>query len=118
MLVCLNRGSTLYEPLTGQARFGVSVLMADQAEIAAQFGASASRAARFSMGQWDEVLGVPLLRGAQAGFVCRRAHHTPFGTHDIVIGTIEEAVSGARIDPLLYLDAGFARAAPHAIQAM
>jgi flavin reductase (DIM6/NTAB) family NADH-FMN oxidoreductase RutF len=49
----------------------------------------------------------PRLRDAQASILCRRIDHHRFGTHSIFIGLVEDVVTRAEIDPLLYVDGRF-----------
>ena len=111
LLACVNRSASLYGPLAARANFAINILRADQEDISnGCFGASRGED-RFARGQWDSAAcGTPLLRDAQAGFVCEWREMVEYGTHAVVIGEVTEVrVTGAP-DPLIYLDGGYARA--------
>jgi len=111
MLVCVNRNSTLHDPISQAERFSINILDEAQGEVVAQFGSSAARGERFTVGEWSEGRGLPLLAGAQASLICRRAQQFGFGTHLIVIGVVEEVETSGTVAPLLYLNAQLTRVA-------
>ena len=113
LLVCVNRTASLYGPLTAGANFGVNILHADQADICqACFGATKGEE-RFRLGQWDSAAcGTPLLRDAQAGFVCEYQDRIEYGTHAVVIGRVQEVRLSREVDPLIYVDGRFTRVCP------
>ena len=59
---------------------------------------------RFRVGEWNEVLGVPVLANAQSYFICRTAHRHEFGTHTIFIGRLIDARHREDAAPLTYYD--------------
>lgn len=110
LLVCINRAATLHNSLEDVSHFGVNVLHADQQEIAAMFADRNQHHLRFAEG-WDlDCARPPLLEAAQAGLICRRIDHHPFGTHSIFIGVVEQVRVRNDIDPLLYLNGHYGRA--------
>lgn len=113
LLVCVNRTASLYKPLSAGANFAVNILHADQAEISqACFGATKGEA-RFRLGRWDSAnCGTPLLREAQANFMCEYQDRIEYGTHAVIIGRVQEVCIHGGPDPLIYLDGGYARVCP------
>jgi len=59
---------------------------------------------RFSVGEWEEELGVPVLASAQSSLICRVARREAFGTHTIFIGELVAARHRANAKPLTYYD--------------
>jgi flavin reductase (DIM6/NTAB) family NADH-FMN oxidoreductase RutF len=103
LLVCVNRTASLHEPLACAETFCVNVLGLGNREIAEVFE-SARGEDRFGVGEWHEVLGVPVLAKAQSYFICRTAHRHEFGTHTIFIGELIDARHRENAAPLTYYD--------------
>jgi flavin reductase (DIM6/NTAB) family NADH-FMN oxidoreductase RutF len=101
--VCVNRAASLHEPLACAETFCVNVLGLGNREIAEVFE-NARGEARFAIGDWSEVLGVPVLASAQSWFICRTAHRHEFGTHTIFIGQLIDAHHRENATPLTYYD--------------
>ena len=111
LLVCVNRNASLHGPLTAGASFCVNILHADQLDVSRACSGAAKGEERFREGVWgSRGGGVPYLHGAQASFFCDHATYTEFGTHAVVIGTVEAVECAGGVDPLIYLDGGYARA--------
>jgi flavin reductase (DIM6/NTAB) family NADH-FMN oxidoreductase RutF len=103
LLVCVNRTASLHEPLACAETFCVNVLGLGNREIAQEFE-TARGEDRFGVGEWLEVLGVPVLANAQSYFICRTAHRHEFGTHTIFIGELIDARHRENSAPLTYYD--------------
>lgn len=107
LLVCVNQAASVHPWIGDAEHFSVNVLHRDQADVAMMFADRKLEAQRFLAGWDNDCTGPPRLLGAQASILCRRIDHHRFGTHSIFIGVVEEAVSRAEIDPLIYLDGKF-----------
>ena len=107
LLVCVNRTASAHAALLAADRFSVNILHDDQADVARSFGDGTRRNDRFNVGRWTYDAGLPVLSDAQASLLCRRMSVTSYGTHDIVIGEIDQAVFRADVGPLIYLDGVF-----------
>lgn len=103
LLVCVNRAASLHAPLAEARRFCVNVLGLGNRDIAEHFMTDQGDD-RFTVGEWEEKLGVPVLASAQSSFVCRTAHRHDFGTHSIFIGEILAAKHRRDATPLTYFD--------------
>ncbi len=113
LLVCVNRSASLHGPLTAGARFCVNILHRDQLAVSNACAGKLKGEERFIEGEWGAGEdGVPYLRDAQASFFCRYATHVDYGTHAVVIGTVQGVDVARDVDPLIYLDGGYARAMP------
>jgi len=105
LLVCVNRTASLHGPLSRGADFCVNILHSSHGPVSAACSGKARGEARFAIGDWGATAqGCPLLRDAQASFVCRNAQAMDYGTHRIVIGRVEEVLIAGEIDPLVYAD--------------
>ncbi|WP_241479901.1 flavin reductase family protein [Mycolicibacterium neoaurum] len=100
LAVCLNRQSSTRNAILANGRFGVSILTADQADVAAHF-------ARKGDDKFDCLqpvrgpLGMPLIRDSLSHIECDVADMVAGGSHTIVLGCVRYAV-GAEGDPLTY----------------
>jgi flavin reductase (DIM6/NTAB) family NADH-FMN oxidoreductase RutF len=108
VLVCINSGSSIIEPLMLKGRFSVNMLQRSQVEIARRFGGAAVRDKRFVAGDWEEDDGVPSLADAQATLFCTVDQIVPYSTHRIVIARVDKAKVAEPISPLLYQDGAYA----------
>ncbi|HYN46069.1 MAG TPA: flavin reductase family protein [Allosphingosinicella sp.] len=107
LLVCVNQAASVHPKIENVVHFNVNVLHRDQAEVATMFADRSLEAQRFIRGWDNDCVTPPRLRNAQASILCRRIDHHRFGTHSIFIGVVEEVVTRAEVDPLIYLDGRF-----------
>jgi flavin reductase (DIM6/NTAB) family NADH-FMN oxidoreductase RutF len=107
LLVCVNQAASVHPWIGDADHFNVNVLHRDQADVATMFADRKLEAQRFLTGWDNDCVTPPRLRDAQASLLCRRIDHHRFGTHSIFIGVVEEVVTRAEIDPLIYLDGRF-----------
>jgi flavin reductase (DIM6/NTAB) family NADH-FMN oxidoreductase RutF len=102
VIACVNRSSATLTAIRSNGIFAASILAQGQAAIAEAFAGAAPAERRFDLGTWYTlVTGAPLLEGALASFDCRLADTHDFGSHCIVIGTVE-ATMHTETQPLVY----------------
>lgn len=112
LLVCVNKSASLHGPLTAGASFCVNILHCDQLAVSNACAGKLKGEERFALGDWGAGEdGTPYLRDAQASFFCRYEKHVEHGTHAVVIGEVLSVDVAGEVDPLIYLDGGYARAA-------
>lgn len=104
LLVCINRTASLHEPMASADKFCVNVLGVGNRDVADCFTRTGKGEGRFSVGEWLEEQGVPVLASAQSSLVCRIAHRHAFGTHTIFIGELIAARHRENAKPLTYYD--------------
>ena len=105
LLFCVNRRSSLHDPLIRAGQFCVNILQAHQIEIADAFSGRIAGEDRFLCGEWasdDEDL--PYLIPAQANVFCETDAISSYGTHSIVIGKVRQVAVRGQVAPLLYQD--------------
>ena len=108
MLVCVNRTASLAAPLAAGARFAINLLGSHHADVSARCAAPWRGEERFGIGSWStDEDAVPRLRDAQAVFGCSPDLVTDYGSHQIVIGRIEQVTTHGEPDPLLYVDGAY-----------
>jgi flavin reductase (DIM6/NTAB) family NADH-FMN oxidoreductase RutF len=114
LLVCVNQGASIHEPLLASGLFCVNLLDGSQADLAKRFSTKPQGEARFSQGVWlEDEDGLPILPGSIASIACRVADIITHGTHSIVIGNVQRVSHGTAGDPLIYLDGSFGRFMPN-----
>lgn len=109
MLVCINRDAWIYDILRHGADFCINVLAVDQIALAQTCSGRVKGPDRFAVGAWQEQNGLPLLADAQAAIICHQERRLSFGTHDIIVGSVSRVLTSNAIDPLLYVNGGYAR---------
>jgi flavin reductase (DIM6/NTAB) family NADH-FMN oxidoreductase RutF len=113
-LCCVSRDARVHEALSADGRFAVSVLSADQEHVARHF---ADHARPHGWAQFDTLewfpgprTGAPLFKGALAWLECEVAQRIPMGDHSVFFGGVIDAVQGADLPALVFLDGTFQRA--------
>jgi flavin reductase len=113
ILVCLNAESRIAGIVRANGRYAVNVLREGEMSLAERFAGRGipSDVDRFE--GVDLVTGAtqPSLAAAHTVFVCAVQQIVPCGTHWIVIGSVESAISGSA-RPLAYLDGGYVAVVP------
>lgn len=111
LLVCVNRSASLHGPLTARADFCINILHRGQIDVSHCCSGKLKGEDRFREGEWGAgPSGTPFLRDAQANFFCGYETHLDYGTHAVVIGDVQQVDIAGDVDPLIYLDGGYARA--------
>ncbi|WP_341936976.1 flavin reductase family protein [Marinimicrobium sp. C2-29] len=111
LLVCVNTQVALEGHLsTPGTLFAVNVLSTEHKAISNRCAGFEGEKPRFDIGQWrDGPREVPYLEDAQATFFCQCDQVMTYGTHHIVVARIVDVKLGPlSIDPLLYIDGGYA----------
>ena len=118
VLCCVDRNARIHEAILTERKFGVSVLGADQEELARYF---ANRGRPQGMAQFDLVdcvlgpnTGAPLMTGALAWLECVLTEVYHGGDHSIFLGEVLSASRGAGQGrhALLFFGGGFHQVAP------
>lgn len=115
LLICVNKTASIHAPLTAGADFCINILHASHEPIAARSSGKVKGEARFEEGDWaDSPTGTPYLRDAQANFFCATDTSLSYGSHDIFIGRLQDALCSGPVDPLVYVDGRYTIVAPTA----
>jgi flavin reductase (DIM6/NTAB) family NADH-FMN oxidoreductase RutF len=110
VLVCLERGAQSHRCVLEGGAFAISVLSADQRELARRF-ARKPRDRRFEGVEFrEEVTGSPVLEGALAWTDCRVHDVHDAGDHSIVIGEVVASGAGDG-EPLIFFRSEYSRVA-------
>lgn len=99
LLICLNRRSLTGQAIMHSRHFAVNVLAEHQGCLADHFAVKGSSFA--GLNTTTGVQGAPLLADALATFECIVVNDVVAGTHNVLIGLVEQA-SGRHGMPLAY----------------
>lgn len=101
MLACLDRASRTLDAVQRSERFGVSVLRADQADLARTFATKAPHPEKWAEVPWSERAGVPILDEAVAWAACELRDLHDGGDHVVATGLVG-ALGCASGEPLVF----------------
>ena len=111
LLVCVNKQSKLLAAIEDSGAFRVTYLASDQADLARAFGRPKDGNI-FSDPVWNlKAQSGPGVTGAVAQVACRRVSRSDYGSHAVLIGTVD-AISGEAGEPLVYVRRQYGRAVP------
>ncbi|MFL5616760.1 MAG: flavin reductase family protein [Gemmatimonadaceae bacterium] len=106
--VCVDHAASLYAALVVSARYGVSILAAEQEALSRRFATAESTRRFDGIGYRRGESGVILLDDALAHLECRIVASHDVGDHTMFVGEVESATArSAR--PLLYYRGGYAQ---------
>jgi flavin reductase (DIM6/NTAB) family NADH-FMN oxidoreductase RutF len=111
LLVCVNKEAAMQPWLHLGRMFVVNVLSQEQQNLSNLCASRDEGVERFSQGNWQlDAKGMPYLADAQANFFCRVDNDNYlYGTHQIVIGRLENVlISASDVNPLIYVDGAYA----------
>jgi flavin reductase (DIM6/NTAB) family NADH-FMN oxidoreductase RutF len=104
----LGRQAQLHELLRGAGEFGVSLLGADQENLAQHFARSVPPIAMWTgIDLRDDVEGPPLIAGALGWLRCSIESEHPSGDHTLFVGRVEWSEVGVRRPALVYVRQGY-----------
>jgi flavin reductase (DIM6/NTAB) family NADH-FMN oxidoreductase RutF len=105
VLCCFRRESDTARAILDRRRFAVSLLAADQEEVARRFAAPlADRFGGIPVGRTDD--GIALIEGATAHLICSVASHVDAGDHLVVFGHVHRTGT-ADLGPLVVFRSAF-----------
>jgi flavin reductase (DIM6/NTAB) family NADH-FMN oxidoreductase RutF len=112
LLFSCERDASLHEPVLASGRWAVSVLSAEQEDVARWFATRGVRGIDQFQGQSARpgaVTGAPLLEGALAWFECRTWASYDGGDHTILVGEVVNLDCAPDAAALLYHRSRFGR---------
>lgn len=121
VLCCVARPRRLHEAILSTKSFGVSILAADQEDLARYF-ADRRRppgAAQFAAVDWSPGprTGAPLMSGSLALLECELAEVYHGGTHSIFLGKVLSSSHSPGRQALLFFSGGYQQVMPPALSA-
>lgn len=111
LLVCVQQSTRIAPVVKPGGYFAINVLKYVHNPVSTVCSTGDQGEHRFATGQWVRQPGsVPYLADAEAVFHCQVDALYPYGTHNIVIGKIQEVlVSTEEPEPLAYLNGRYVR---------
>jgi flavin reductase (DIM6/NTAB) family NADH-FMN oxidoreductase RutF len=116
VLCCVARSAVMHRALSSARRFAVSIMGADQEDIARYF---ADKNRPLGIDQFDPVdwlpgprTKAPLLSNALAWLECELRESYDIGDHSIFIGSVLSCVRGSGRHGLLFFGSGYRTVAP------
>jgi flavin reductase ActVB len=106
VMFAIQHDANSYPAVVSCRCFGVSLLSASQADIAARFADKGADKTRGTVFETGSSLAVPLIADALAQIECRTSQIFISGDHAIVVGLVEAARTREG-DPLLYFSRRF-----------
>jgi flavin reductase (DIM6/NTAB) family NADH-FMN oxidoreductase RutF len=100
-MFAIQHSADSYTSMVGSKAFGVSLLAADQADIARQFARKGPDKIANASFDYGRVIEVPLIPGALAHIECSTNQVVTSGDHAIIVGLIE-AMRDRQGQPLIY----------------
>ncbi|WP_225759100.1 NADH-dependent FMN reductase RutF [Leclercia sp. Marseille-Q4284] len=108
LLVCLNRGASVWTVFNDNRTLCVNTLSAGQESLSNLFGGKTPMADRFAAAQWQiGATGCPRLADALASFDCRISQVVSVGTHDILFCEIVAITRHPVPQGLVWFDRGY-----------
>ncbi|TLU69479.1 pyrimidine utilization flavin reductase protein F [Enterobacter sp. MF024] len=108
LLVCLNRGASVWPVFNDNRTLCVNTLSAGQESLSNLFGGKTPMADRFAAADWQTgATGCPRLDEALASFDCRISQVVSVGTHDILFCEIVAITRHPVPQGLVWFDRGY-----------
>lgn len=103
VLMCLDTDSRTLAAIRDRGRFCVNVLGSSQEPLSRRFAdRSLSNDERFESLDYDNVLGVPVLRGCMATLVCQVMDMTLLCDHILIAGHVIHGAEDTSQQPLIF----------------
>ncbi|MCK6831495.1 pyrimidine utilization flavin reductase protein F [Enterobacter bugandensis] len=108
LLVCLNRGASVWPTFSENRTLCVNTLSAGQEPLSNLFGGKTPMAERFTAARWQTGdTGCPRLEDALASFDCRISQVVSVGTHDILFCDIVSIIRQPAPQGLVWFDRSY-----------
>ncbi len=109
LLICVNRGASIFGMIRETGSFCVNVLTKEAVSLVDIFSRSSRHAERFQTGDWTmSANGAPVCAESLVCFECRLAKIVDWHTHGIFMGEVTGVLHPrANATPLLYMDRRF-----------
>jgi len=104
----IQNGSSQYQPYTEASDFAISILNAEQRELALRYAARGDSQTRAADFVWTE-RGLPVIAGALGVIECRHWSSYPAGDHTMIFGEVAGIMARDDLDPLGFFKGHFCR---------
>lgn len=110
MLVCwsIQNGSSQFDAFASAPEFAISILAADQQELAQRYASRGDTLMQPDDFAWSDA-GLPIIAGAIGHIECRHWSSYPAGDHTMIFGEVSSLQSRGDIRPLGFYAGRFCR---------
>jgi flavin reductase (DIM6/NTAB) family NADH-FMN oxidoreductase RutF len=112
MAIAVNRSGSSHDALVRSGEFCINLLDSERHGHMEPFARPEARALRFTQPEWQRRGRVWFIEGAPANIFCRIREQVAYGTHDLLIGDVDELVSTGGEDILGWANGCLGRLAP------
>lgn len=110
LLVCLNRGASVYKTFCESDSLVINTLDASQDHLSNLFGGKAPMEQRFASATWETlVTGAPVLTDAAVSFDCKIIEVKSVATHDVFFCEVVDIKQKQQAGSLVYYQRGYHR---------
>ena len=106
----IQNGSSLFDAYAEAEHFAISILAADQRELALRYAARGDSQTHDEDFEWTE-RGLPVVAGAVGAIECRHWSAFPAGDHTMILGEVVGLHARHGVDPLGFFGGRFCRIA-------
>jgi flavin reductase (DIM6/NTAB) family NADH-FMN oxidoreductase RutF len=117
MAICVNRSGSAHDAMIRAGRFCINLLRPGQDAHVTPFADPAARDARFTQEDWRQHVhashkGVWFIDDAPAAIFCTIAERVSFGTHDLLVGEVDDLITSGSDEILGWANGALCRPAP------
>ncbi len=117
MAICVNRSGSAHDAMLRAGRFCINLLEPGQGGHVVPFADPAARDARFTQSDWRQHVhhahdGVWFIDDAPAAIFCTIRERLSFGTHDVLVGAVDDLLTSGSDDILGWANGALCRPAP------
>lgn len=117
MAICVNRSGSAHDAMIRAGRFCINLLHGGQDGHILPFADPAAREARFTQSDWRQHVhsaheGVWFIDNAPAAIFCTIRERMSFGTHDLLVGEVDDLVTSGSDEILGWANGALCRPAP------
>ena len=117
MAICVNRSGSAHDAMVRAGRFCINLLTPEQDAHMTPFADPAAREARFTQSDWKRHVhaqhdGMWYIEGAPANLFCTLRERVTFGTHDLLVGEVDDLIVSGSDDIAGWANGALCRPTP------
>lgn len=117
IVVAINRDATSHKAILQSGRYAINLLSPEQAEHIEPFLTPARRDERFRTPGWRRHDETWIIDGAPAAIICTIDRYFSHGTHDLLVGVVQQVVTSGETSILSWCNGALGTHAPLAAEA-
>lgn len=117
MAICVNRSGSAHDAMMRAGRFCINLLQAGQDSHVRPFADPAAREMRFRQDDWRQHVhhaheGLWYIDKAPAAIFCTIRENVRFGTHDLLVGEVDDLITSGSDDIVGWANGSLYRPTP------